>query len=195
MAHRFAWYTPHLHRHVQAVLGQAASSSQNPVPRPMTYATSSDNNRSTLVELDPESVTILDAPSEPSVLPALHCDAEEYKRFYRQAKVYVLGTAHGFVESIVDIADLMRNVRPDVVFLELDEQRMRRILKRKWRANEFLAAHLLAKRLPDCEVVLGDRKANVTLMRVGFKGLREFLRMPFLEENRASRERLAEIIT
>lgn len=97
--------------------------------------------------------------------------------------------------SIVDIADLMRNVRPDVVFLELDEQRMRRVLSRKWRANEFLAAHLLAKRLPDCEVVLGDRNANVTLMRVGFKGLKEFLRMPFLEENRASRERIVEIIT
>ncbi|MED6131949.1 hypothetical protein PIB30_014851 [Stylosanthes scabra] len=100
--------------------------------------------------------------------------------------VYLVGTVHRSQKSVADVQRMVRALEPDVVFLELCEER-RQVLTRKeisserkiiTPGSEFRIAYEEAIKYGG-KVILGDRPYEVTLKRAWRKiALSEFINAP-----------------
>uniref|UniRef100_A0A7E4UYF4 TraB domain-containing protein n=1 Tax=Panagrellus redivivus TaxID=6233 RepID=A0A7E4UYF4_PANRE len=67
----------------------------------------------------PSTVTELTYPFEPRPNPGDMPFNEQYRKMFKQSKVYIVGTAHFSKQSQQDVYKTIRAVQPDVVFIEL----------------------------------------------------------------------------
>lgn len=73
--------------------------------------------------LNPETVTVLNYPFEPLMVPEGE-DVVAYSKCFKDAKVYLVGTAHFSVESQQDVLKTILQTQPDVVMVELCSSRI-----------------------------------------------------------------------
>ncbi|CAJ0565790.1 unnamed protein product, partial [Mesorhabditis spiculigera] len=149
-------------------------------------------------------------------LRRLHCpkfiiaEAEpRYKRCLADSQVYILGTKHDSPGSCQDVNIALRSLRPDVVVLELCQDRFEVVKtsvakngsrKRRWKLfgdapGEFAAAVRSANELGNVTTVLGDRAAQTTIGRIySVATFREALRKCCLELRKAKEMSIACIL-
>ncbi|KAI1726239.1 traB family domain-containing protein [Ditylenchus destructor] len=73
--------------------------------------------------LNTETVTVLNYPFEPLMVPEGE-DVVAYSKCFKDAKVYLVGTAHFSVESQQDVLKTILQTQPDVVMVELCSSRI-----------------------------------------------------------------------
>ena len=83
-----------------------------------------------------------------------------------EAKIHLVGVGHYTKKSQEHVANVIRQTQPNVVFVELCENRRRHLTNPKIAANEMHTAFKEAQKIPGCQLHLGDRHLWITLMRV-----------------------------
>ena len=99
----------------------------------------------------------------PSQLPC--CGVARTER----RELLVCGTAHTPCRSAAEVSAVIRSTKPDVVVLELDQERLERLLRGRYASSaerqygEDFAAAVEAADAVDAPIILGDAKARDTL--------------------------------
>ena len=83
-----------------------------------------------------------------------------------EAKIHLVGVGHYTKKSQEHVSNVIRQTQPNVVFVELCENRRRHLTNPKIAANEMHTAFKEAQKIPGCQLHLGDRHLWITLMRV-----------------------------
>ena len=82
------------------------------------------------------------------------------------AKIHLVGTIHCCKKSKEIVSNVIRQTQPNVVFVELCENRKHQLTNPKIAVNEMHTAFKEAQKIPGCQLHLGDRHLWITLMRV-----------------------------
>ena len=82
-----------------------------------------------------------------------------------EAKIHLVGVGHYTKKSQEHVANVIRQTQPNVVFVELCENRKHHLTNPKIAANEMHTAFKEAQKIPGCQLHLGDRNIGITRKR------------------------------
>ena len=83
-----------------------------------------------------------------------------------EAKIHLVGVGHYTKKSQEHVSNVIRQTQPNVVFVELCENRKHHLTNPKIAVNEMHTAFKEAQKIPGCQLHLGDRHLWITLIRV-----------------------------
>ncbi|KAH7687871.1 TraB family protein, partial [Aphelenchoides avenae] len=119
----------------------------------------------TEISLTKSQLEVLNVTFNSLFAPKNADEVDRYDEYFRQGRVYLIGTSHGNKDCAADVRRAIRRIRPDTVVVELCAYRAES-LHHDDAVCEFRAAFEESKNLPNCRFVLGDRDWRITNRRV-----------------------------
>ena len=80
--------------------------------------------------------------------------------------IYLVGVVHYRKESCHDVTDVIQKVQPDILFLELCEERRHLLRTEKNVPGEMAAAREASESVPNCTLILGDMPLSLHSTRL-----------------------------